>query len=74
MSDAWHFKKETLQNKSEDAPGCAHPHQANSEVTQFIIQKKKKKKGMVHKPKEYIWYWITNLNLAEIILIWNIFL
>lgn len=44
MSDAWHFKKETLQNKSEDAPGCAHPHQANSEVTQFIIQKKKKKR------------------------------
>lgn len=41
MSDVWHFKKETLQNKSEDAHGCRHPHQANSEVTQFIIQKKK---------------------------------
>lgn len=38
------FKKQTLQNKSEDANSCAHPHQANSEVTQFIIQKKKKKR------------------------------
>lgn len=39
------FKTETLQNQPEGAHGCAHPRQANSEVTQFIIQKEKKKKG-----------------------------
>lgn len=39
------LQKKHYRINQEDAPGCAHPHQADSEVTQLIIHKKNKRDG-----------------------------